>query len=106
MEQKYVSPFFCFIKANLVIGTFIREAHSRIYAPEVFAFSQLVSEIPLSIICAVTYWVLMVYPIGFGQGSAGLNGTGFDLLVIFFVELFGVTLGQAIAAVSPGMHVR
>jgi len=85
--------------------TFIREAHSRIYAPEVFAFSQLVSEIPFSVICAVTYWVLMVYPIGFGHGSAGLNGTGFDLLVIFFVELFGVTLGQAIAAVSPGMHV-
>lgn len=65
----------------------------------------MVSEIPFSIICAVTYWVLMVYPIGFGHGAAGLNGTGFDLLVIFFVELFGVTLGQAIAAVSPGMHV-
>jgi ATP-binding cassette, subfamily G (WHITE), member 2, SNQ2 len=47
----------------------------------------------------------MVYPIGFGAGSAGLNGTGFDLLVVFFVEMFGVTLGQAIAAISPGVGV-
>jgi hypothetical protein len=31
---------------------------------------------------------------GFGQGSAGLNGTGFQLLVIIFMLLFGVTLGQ------------
>jgi hypothetical protein len=48
----------------------------------------------------------MVYPIGFGSGTAGLNGTGFDLLVVFFVELFGVTLGQAIASISPGVGVR
>lgn len=28
---------------------------------------------------------------GFGQGSAGTNGNGFQLLVIIFMELFGGT---------------
>ena len=42
---------------------------------------------------------------GFGQGSAGLNGTGFQLLVIIFMLLFGVTLGQMVAALSPSVQV-
>ncbi|KAJ7492238.1 P-loop containing nucleoside triphosphate hydrolase protein [Mycena latifolia] len=74
---------------------FIREASSRIYSPYVFAIAQTISEIPGSIICAIVYWVLMVYPMGFGQGSAGLNGTGFQLLVTLIMMLFGVTLGMS-----------
>lgn len=84
---------------------FIREASSRIYSPYVFALAQLLGEVPYSILCAVLYWVLFVYPVGFGQGSAGLNGTGFQLLLVLFVELFGVTLGQMIAALSPDVQV-
>jgi len=42
---------------------------------------------------------------GFGQGSAGINGTGFQLLVIIFMMLFGVSLGQLVAAVSPSIQV-
>lgn len=42
---------------------------------------------------------------GFGHGSAGLNGTGFQLMMIIFLELFGVTLGQLIAAISPSVQV-
>ena len=89
-----------------VTGTFIRESHSRIYSPEAFALSQLISELPYSVLCAVLYWVLMVYPIGFGKGSAGVNGTGFQLLVVLFVELFGVSFGQLIGALSPSIQVR
>ncbi|EPQ60137.1 hypothetical protein GLOTRDRAFT_67504 [Gloeophyllum trabeum ATCC 11539] len=84
---------------------FIRESSSRIYGPEVFAIAQLLGEVPYSILCGVVYWVLMVYPIGFGQGATGLNGTGFQLLVLIFLELFGVTLGQLIAALSPSIQV-
>ncbi|KAJ6623061.1 ABC-2 type transporter-domain-containing protein [Mycena sp. CBHHK59/15] len=84
---------------------FIREASSRIYSPFVFAISQTISEVPYSIICAIVYWVLMVYPMGFGQGSAGTNGTGFQLLVTIIMMLFGVTLGQLIAAISPSIQV-
>ena len=87
------------------LGTFIRESHSRIYSPEVFAVSQLLSEIPYSVLCTVLYWVLMVYPIGFGHGSAGINGTGFQLLILLIMELFGVTLGQLVATISPSVQV-
>lgn len=84
---------------------FVREYHSRIYSTGAFAIAQLVSEIPYSILCAVLYWVLMVYPIGFGQGAAGINGTGFQLLVLIFVELFGVTFAQLIGAISPSVQI-
>jgi len=47
----------------------------------------------------------MVYPIGFGKGSAGLNGTGFQLLAIIFTELFGVTLAQLVGALAPSIQV-
>jgi len=47
----------------------------------------------------------MVYPMGFGQGSAGLNGTGFQLLVIIFAVVFGISLGQLVAAISPSFQV-
>ncbi|KAI0945373.1 hypothetical protein AcW1_001611 [Taiwanofungus camphoratus] len=84
---------------------FIRESSSRIYSPYVFAIGQLLGEIPYSTLCAILYWVLMVYPMGFGQGSAGVGGTFFQLLVIFFMELFGVSLGQLIGALSPSMQI-
>ncbi|KAF8640630.1 hypothetical protein AX17_000290 [Amanita inopinata Kibby_2008] len=85
--------------------TFIRESSSRIYSPYVFAIGQLLGEIPYTILCAIVYWLLMVYPIGFGQGSAGINGTGFQLLIVIFMLLFGVSLGQLIAALSPSVQV-
>ncbi|KAJ2936375.1 hypothetical protein H1R20_g720, partial [Candolleomyces eurysporus] len=84
---------------------FIREASSRIYSPYVFAIGQVLGEIPYSILCGFLYWVIMVYPIGFGDGSAGTNGTGFQLLIIIFMVLFGVTLGQLVAALSPSVQV-
>ncbi|KAF5385059.1 hypothetical protein D9615_001097 [Tricholomella constricta] len=95
-----IEPIFIFNRR-----VFIRESSSRIYSPYVFAMGQLIGEIPYSIICGIIYWVLMVYPIGFGQGAAGNNGTGFQLLVIIFMLLFGVSLGQLVAAVSPSVQV-
>lgn len=70
-----------------------------------FAIGQMCGEIPYSILCGIIYWVLMVYPMGYGQGSAGLNGTGFQLLMIIFMLVFGVSLGQLVAALSPSVQV-
>ncbi|KAH9948182.1 ABC-2 type transporter-domain-containing protein [Amylocystis lapponica] len=84
---------------------FIREASSRIYSPYVFAIGQLIGEIPYSTLCAIVYWVLMVYPMGFGKGTAGVGGTFFQLLVLLFLEFFGVSLGQLIGSISPSMQV-
>lgn len=84
---------------------FIRESSSRIYSPEVFAVAQLLGEIPYSTLCAIVYWVLMIYPQGFGQGAAGQNGNGLQLLVILFMEYFGISLGQVIASITPSIQV-
>ncbi|KAF9041171.1 ABC-2 type transporter-domain-containing protein [Rhodocollybia butyracea] len=84
---------------------FIRESSSRIYSPYAFAVGQLLGEIPYNVLCGIVYWVLMVYPMHFGQGSAGLDGTGFQLWVIIVMMLFGVSLGQLIAAISPSVQV-
>ncbi|KAF8913195.1 pleiotropic drug resistance ABC transporter [Gymnopilus junonius] len=94
-----IEPLFIFNRRRFL------QSGDRIYSPYVFAIGQLIGEIPYSILCAILYWVLMVYPMGFGQGSAGINGTGFQLLVIMFMLLFGVTLGQMVAALSPSVQV-
>jgi len=92
------------------------------YSPEVFTIAQLLGELPYSILCAIFYWIIMVtrsqthhrnlpmselqiYAQGYGQGSAGLGGTLFQLVVIIFVELFGISLGQFIAAITPSVQV-
>ncbi|EMD42318.1 hypothetical protein CERSUDRAFT_79900 [Gelatoporia subvermispora B] len=82
-----------------------RKSSSRIYSPYVFAIGQLIGEFPYSVLCAVVYWALMVYPMGFGSGSAGVGGTFFQLLVTLFMEFFGVSLGQLIGAISPSMQI-
>ena len=47
----------------------------------------------------------MVHLMHFGQGDTGLNGTGFQLLIVTFMELFGVSIGQLIAALSPSIEI-
>ncbi|TFY82670.1 hypothetical protein EWM64_g1346 [Hericium alpestre] len=116
LQYRVFGIFFSSILPGLVIPqlmpifiynrrTFIREASSRIYSPYVFAIGQLLGEIPYSILCAILYWVLMVYPMGFGKGAAGTNGTGFQLLVFLVIELFSVSLGQMLASISPSIQV-
>ena len=56
--------------------------------------------------CKSANHLRQVWPMGFGKGAEGTNGNGFQLLMIVFVELFGITLGQFIAAISPSVQVR
>ncbi|EJT99550.1 hypothetical protein DACRYDRAFT_81942 [Dacryopinax primogenitus] len=78
---------------------FIREASSRMYSPVVFAVGQLLAEIPYSFICAVAYFLLMYYPMNF------VGNAGYAFAMVLFVELFGVSLGQAIGALSPSIRI-
>jgi ATP-binding cassette, subfamily G (WHITE), member 2, SNQ2 len=71
----------------------------------VFAIAQLIGEMPYSILCATVYWLLTVFPMHFGQGATGSNGLGFDLLITIFMELFGVSIGQLVAALSPSIQI-
>ncbi|KAG9049169.1 hypothetical protein FS837_010988 [Tulasnella sp. UAMH 9824] len=68
---------------------FIREASSKMYSPVVFAIGQILAETPWSI--------------GLGQGSSGQAGSGYYLLMLIAIEFFGVTLAQAVAALSPNV---
>lgn len=95
-----IQPLFIFNRR-----TFIREASSRIYSPYVFAIGQLIGEIPYSLLCAFVYWCLSIWPMGFGKGESGTAGNGFQLLMIIFIELFGVSLGQLIASISPTIQI-
>jgi len=54
---------------------------------------------------AILYWVLMVWPMGFGQGAEGISGNFFQLLIVIFIEIFGVTLGQVVGALSPSIRI-
>lgn len=104
-RRKYIVDLHKPHTKTISTGTFIREASSRIYSPYVFAIAQLIGEIPYSILCAIVYWVLMVYPMHFGQGATGVNGTGFQLMIVIFMELFGVSIGQLIAALAPSVQI-
>ncbi|KZT54856.1 hypothetical protein CALCODRAFT_437933 [Calocera cornea HHB12733] len=78
---------------------FVREASSRMYSPVVFALGQLNSELPYSFVCAVGYFLLMYYPMHF------VGNAGYVFAMVLFTELFGVTLGQAIAALTPAVRI-
>ncbi|GAA5847541.1 hypothetical protein JCM3766R1_000227 [Sporobolomyces carnicolor] len=81
--------------------TFIREASSKMYSPYVFALSQLAAETPYSILCSVVFFLLLYYPMGFNTDS---NRAGYAFAFILLVEMFAVTLGQAVAALAPTIY--
>ena len=77
---------------------FYREQSSKMYGQFAFASSMVVAEMPYSIICAVGFFVCLYFP-------PGLNPTpsraGYQFLMILVCELFSVTLGQMISALTP-----
>ncbi|CEQ38617.1 SPOSA6832_00050, partial [Sporobolomyces salmonicolor] len=81
--------------------TFIRESSSKMYSPVVFALSQLAAEMPYSILCSVVFFLLLYFPMGFNFDN---NRAGYAYAFIFLVELFAVTLGQAVAALAPTIY--
>ncbi|GAA5916936.1 hypothetical protein JCM6882_003833 [Rhodosporidiobolus microsporus] len=82
-------------------NTFVRESSSKMYAPSVFALSQLAAETPYSILCSVVFFLLLYYPVGFNTDS---NRAGYAYAFILLVEMFAVTLGQAVASLAPSVY--
>lgn len=77
---------------------FYREQSSKMYSQFAFALSMVIAEIPYSIICAVGFFVCLYFPPGF---STTASRSGYQFLMILICELFSVTLGQMIAALTP-----
>ncbi|ODN86072.1 ATP-binding cassette transporter [Cryptococcus wingfieldii CBS 7118] len=78
--------------------TFNREASSKMYSSTVFALTQLLAEMPYSLICSVCFFLLIYYGVGFPYAS---SRAGYFFLMILVTEVYAVTLGQAVAALSP-----
>nr|ODN90094.1 ATP-binding cassette transporter [Cryptococcus depauperatus CBS 7841] len=78
--------------------TFNREASSKMYSSTVFALTQLLAEMPYSLICSVAFFLLVYYGVGFPNAS---SRAGYFYLMVLVTEVYAVTLGQAVAALSP-----
>ncbi|KAL8688194.1 MAG: hypothetical protein Q9218_005832, partial [Villophora microphyllina] len=79
-----------------------REQPSRIYGWFAFCTASVVTEIPISIVSALVYWVLWYWPTGLPTDSS-TAGYVFLMTVLFF--LFQASWGQWICAFAPSFTV-
>jgi len=68
------------------------------YGQFAFASSLVVAELPYSILCGVCFFLPIYYLPGFQTAP---DRAGYQFLMIMITELFSVTLGQAVAAITP-----
>lgn len=81
---------------------FFREQSSKMYSPFTFASSMVLAEMPYSILCAVCFFLPIYYMPGFQTAS---DRAGYQFFMILITELFSVTLGQGLAALTPSLFV-
>ncbi|KAF5024202.1 hypothetical protein F66182_3716 [Fusarium sp. NRRL 66182] len=81
---------------------FFREASSKMYSPFVFASSVVVAEMPYSVLCAVAFYLPLYFMPGFQTEP---SRAGYQFLMILITELFSVTLGQALASITPSPFI-
>lgn len=79
-----------------------RENPSRIYSWSAFCTASIVTEIPISILSGVIYWLLWYFPTGLPTDSS-TAGYVFLMTVLFF--LFQASWGQWICAFAPSFTV-
>lgn len=81
---------------------FFREQSSKMYSSFTFAVSMILAELPYSILCAVCFYLPLYYMPGFPTES---SRAGYQFLMILITELFAVTLGQLLAALTPSAFI-
>ncbi|KZM19935.1 ATPase [Ascochyta rabiei] len=79
-----------------------REQMSKAYTTFPFALSMVVAEMPYSIICSVAFFVPLYYIPGLNSES---SRAGYQFFIVLVTEIFSVTLGQAIAALTPSPFI-
>lgn len=79
-----------------------RENPSRIYNWFAFCTASVVTEIPISIVSSVIYWLLWYYPTSLPRDSS-TSGYVFLMTLLFF--LFQASWGQWICAFAPSFTV-
>ncbi|KAJ5850712.1 hypothetical protein N7455_010568 [Penicillium solitum] len=81
---------------------FYRESASKTYSQFAFALSLVLAEMPYSILCAVCFFLPLYYIPGFQTES---SRAGYQFLIILITEIFSVTLGQMISALTPNSFI-
>jgi ABC-type multidrug transport system permease subunit len=72
------------------------------YSSSVFAISLLVAEMPYSILCAVAFFLPLYYIPGLQTES---SRAGYQFFIVLVTEIFSITLGQALAALTPSLFI-
>ncbi len=81
---------------------FFREASSKMYSPLAFSVAMIVAELPYAILCAVCFFLPIYYMPGFQTES---SRAGYQFFMILITELFSITLGQGLAALTPSTFI-
>ncbi|KAH8665800.1 ABC-2 type transporter-domain-containing protein [Tricladium varicosporioides] len=81
---------------------FYRESSSKMYGQFAFASSLVVAEMPYSILCAVGFFLPIYYMPNFQHTS---SRAGYQFFMVLVTELFSVTLGQMVAAITPSPFI-
>ena len=81
---------------------FYRESASKTYSQFAFAISMVSAELPYSILCAVCFFLPLYYIPGFQAES---SRAGYQFFMVLITEIFAVTLGQMISALTPNSFI-
>lgn len=81
---------------------FYRESASKTYSQFAFAVSMVIAELPYSILCAVCFFLPLYYLPGFQYET---SRAGYQFFMVLITELFAVTLGQMISAMTPNSFI-
>ncbi|KHO01599.1 BMR1-like protein [Metarhizium album ARSEF 1941] len=81
---------------------FFREASSKMYSPTTFVTAIIAAEMPYSILCAVVFFVCLYFMPGL---DATPSRAGYQFLMVLITEVFAVTLGQGLAALTPSPRI-
>ncbi|KAJ5089116.1 hypothetical protein N7532_007800 [Penicillium argentinense] len=81
---------------------FYRESASKTYSQFAFALSLVLAELPYSILCAVCFFLPLYYLPGFQTES---SRAGYQFFMVLITEIFAVTLGQMISALTPNSFI-
>jgi ABC-type multidrug transport system permease subunit len=79
-----------------------REQAAKAYRTIPFALSMVIAEMPYSVLCAVGFFLPLYYIPGLDSRS---SRAGYQFFMILIAELFSVTLGQMIAALTPSPFI-
>ncbi|KIW92594.1 uncharacterized protein Z519_06441 [Cladophialophora bantiana CBS 173.52] len=81
---------------------FYRESAAKAYSQFPFAFAMVCAEMPYSLLCTVGFFIPIYYLPGFNNDS---SRAGYQFFMVLITELFSVTMGQMIAALTPSSFI-